>query len=58
MYSSLSTVVGTPGQVNYVAANMYLEALAEYRRGRSLPALAPGLGARSRMWVISRTIRL
>jgi hypothetical protein len=24
---------------------MYLEALAEYRRGRGLPALAPGLGA-------------
>ena len=44
MYSSLSTVIGTPGQANYVAANMYLEALAEYRRGRGLPALALGLG--------------
>jgi len=42
MDSSLSTVVGTPGQANYVAANMYLEALAD---GRGLPALAPGLGA-------------
>ena len=44
MYSSLSTVIGTPGQGNYVAANMYLEALAEYRRSRGLPALALGLG--------------
>jgi hypothetical protein len=54
MYSSLSTVVGTPGQANYVAANMYLEALAEYRRGRGLPAPAPGLGALSDVGYITR----
>jgi hypothetical protein len=54
MCSSLSTVVGTPGQANYVAANMYLEALAEYRRGRGLPALAPGLGALSDVGYITR----
>ena len=51
MDSSLSTVVGTPGQANYVAANMYLEALAD---GRGLPALAPGLGAFSDVGYITR----
>jgi len=54
MYSSLSTVVGTPGQANYVAANMYLEALAEYRRGRGLPALTLGLGALSDVGYLAR----
>jgi acyl carrier protein len=54
MYSSLSTVLGTPGQANYVAANMYLEGLAEYRRGRGLPALALGLGPLSDVGYVTR----
>jgi phthiocerol/phenolphthiocerol synthesis type-I polyketide synthase C len=54
MYSSLSTVIGTPGQGNYVAANMYLEALAEYRRSRGLPALALGLGPLSDVGYLTR----
>jgi acyl transferase domain-containing protein/NAD(P)-dependent dehydrogenase (short-subunit alcohol dehydrogenase family)/acyl carrier protein len=54
MYSSLSTAIGTPGQANYVAANMYLEALAEYRRGQGLPALALGLGPLSDVGYLTR----
>jgi phthiocerol/phenolphthiocerol synthesis type-I polyketide synthase C len=54
MYSSLSTALGTPGQANYVAANMYLEALAEYRRRRGLPALALGLGPLSDVGYVTR----
>jgi NADPH:quinone reductase-like Zn-dependent oxidoreductase/acyl carrier protein len=54
MYSSLSTVIGTPGQANYVAANMYLEALAEYRRAQGLPALAFGLGPLSDVGYLTR----
>lgn len=44
MYSSATTVLGNPGQVNYVAANMVLEALAQHRRANGLPAVAYGWG--------------
>jgi phthiocerol/phenolphthiocerol synthesis type-I polyketide synthase C len=45
MYSSATTLFGNEGQGNYVAANLYLEALADYRRGLGLPALAVAWGA-------------
>ncbi|MGE4192797.1 MAG: SDR family NAD(P)-dependent oxidoreductase [Pseudodesulfovibrio sp.] len=44
MYSSATTVLGNPGQVNYVAANMVLEALAQHRRAIGLPAVTYGWG--------------
>ncbi len=45
MYSSAATLIGSPGQPNYAAANLYLETLAAYRRSLGLPGLAVAWGA-------------
>ncbi|WP_337270264.1 SDR family NAD(P)-dependent oxidoreductase [Oryzifoliimicrobium ureilyticus] len=45
MFSSATTMLGNPGQSNYVAANGYLEGLARKRRAAGLPGLAVGFGA-------------
>ncbi len=45
LFSSVTTLVGNPGQANYVAANGFLEGLARARRAEGLPALAVGFGA-------------
>lgn len=54
-FSSVSSVVGNPGQANYVVANGYLDALAHDRRRRGLPALTVNWGALSDTGVVSRT---
>ncbi|MBO3762521.1 type I polyketide synthase [Ciceribacter sp. L1K22] len=44
-FSSVTTMVGNPGQSNYVAANGFMEGLVRARREEGLPALAVGFGA-------------
>jgi len=44
LYSSVTTFIGNPGQANYVAANAYLEGLANLRRNMGLPAECIGWG--------------
>lgn len=45
LFSSAASLIGSPGQSNYVVANAGLDAIARYRRSRNLPALSINWGA-------------
>jgi acyl transferase domain-containing protein/NADPH:quinone reductase-like Zn-dependent oxidoreductase/SAM-dependent methyltransferase/acyl carrier protein len=54
LYSSAATLIGNPGQANYVAGCFYLETLAEYRRTKGLPALTVSWGGIAEVGYLAR----
>jgi phthiocerol/phenolphthiocerol synthesis type-I polyketide synthase C len=58
LFSSATTLMGNPGQANYVAANAYMEGLARRRVGEGQKALAIGWGPITDVGVLARSERL
>ncbi len=58
LFSSVTTLLGNPGQANYVAANAYMEGVARRRRHDGRTALAVGWGPITDVGVLARSAML
>ncbi|MDE2374527.1 MAG: SDR family NAD(P)-dependent oxidoreductase, partial [Hyphomicrobiales bacterium] len=58
LFSSATTLMGNPGQANYVAANAYMEGLARRRRQLGQKALAIGWGPITDVGVLAKSEHL
>ncbi|KAJ3955154.1 hypothetical protein N0V92_008317 [Colletotrichum tropicale] len=58
LFSSISGVIGQPGQANYAAANTFLDAFSQYRSSKGLPIVSIDVGAVDDIGVISNNENL
>jgi acyl transferase domain-containing protein/acyl carrier protein len=54
LFSSVSALMGNPGQGNYVAANVFLDSLAEYRKAQGLAATSVNWGALAEVGMVAQ----
>lgn len=58
LFSSLSGIIGQPGQANYASGNTFLDAFVQYRTNLGLPASAINIGAVADVGYISQNREL